>query len=452
VVVVIVIGLSIPYLSFDQIQPSSQSFGKNWSAFVGVILALSGVEAIASLTGVMKLDPGATMEAPKVKRTSAKAIWVVALEVVFGTSLLGWAMVSLPRTPGLELQMKTGWEDMMRFLGEQYATQALGPDVGKVFGVAIGLIVGLLLLSAVNTAITAMIGAFYLMAKDGEMPRSFTKLNSFGVPWLPIAVATILPIIVLVFTTNLMFLADLYAIGVVGAITVNLGSCCTNSRLPLKVYERIIMGITFLILLAVEVSISYTKHDALFFACCVLAGGMALRGWAQARAGFRTITVRKEVAAHASPETTPDLKFTLNSGQAIMVAARGVTPVLHFAADEARLRGSVLYVLYVQEVVVNLPAKLTSQEKARWQDNSQAAKIMYAMLKHGGEIGIQVVPVYVVSDSAPMTILDLSATLGVDYLILGAPHRTGLVKLLKGDVVTEVAKHLPENIHLVIFG
>ena len=33
-----------------------------WVQFVGVILALSGVEAIANLTGVMKLDPDSTPE------------------------------------------------------------------------------------------------------------------------------------------------------------------------------------------------------------------------------------------------------------------------------------------------------------------------------------------------------------------------------------------------------
>ena len=37
-------------------------FLKNWNGFVGVVLALSGVEAIANATGVMKLNPGSTDE------------------------------------------------------------------------------------------------------------------------------------------------------------------------------------------------------------------------------------------------------------------------------------------------------------------------------------------------------------------------------------------------------
>src|SRR6185436_2917699 len=47
IVVVAIIALSFPHLSTGHLEPSHTSFGKNWVAFVGVILALSGVESIA---------------------------------------------------------------------------------------------------------------------------------------------------------------------------------------------------------------------------------------------------------------------------------------------------------------------------------------------------------------------------------------------------------------------
>src|SRR6185503_12905174 len=90
--------LAFPHLSIANLEPTHESFSHNWVAFVGVILALSGVEAVANLTGVMKLDPGATMESPRVGVTARKSILPVAVEVVCGTSLLGWAMLSLPRS------------------------------------------------------------------------------------------------------------------------------------------------------------------------------------------------------------------------------------------------------------------------------------------------------------------------------------------------------------------
>jgi amino acid transporter len=56
-VVVILIALSVPHLSIHHLEGHHGGFVQTWTAFVGVILALSGVEAIANLTGVMTLDP-----------------------------------------------------------------------------------------------------------------------------------------------------------------------------------------------------------------------------------------------------------------------------------------------------------------------------------------------------------------------------------------------------------
>ena len=450
VVVVGIILLSLPHLSVQNLEPSHMSFSKNWVAFVGVILALSGVEAVANLTGVMKLDPGSSMDKPKIGRTSNKSILIVAVEVVFGTALLGWAMLSLPKN--LEAAMRERWEDMLRFLAESYGTMAFGQTFGEVFGLVVGVVIGLLLLSAVNTAVAALIGLLYTTSRDGEMPRGFARLNSHGVPWVPLAIAIIMPSVVVFFANDPESLAGLYAIGVVGAICLNLGSCTLNKALNLPIAERVLMGTTCLMLLAVEITIAKTKPDALFFVICVLVAGLSLRGYSQRRAGLRTLTVSTEIAAAMAPDSMPDFRLNLVPGQSILVAARGLNPVLKFALEEARLRQGTLYVLYVKEIAVNLPGPVSSTEKPRWQDDKSASGIMFRMMSLGRENEVTVVPVYMVSDDPAATILDLSATLGIDLLILGTPHRHALVRLLKGNVVTEVAKNLPENIQLLIFG
>src|SRR5438477_1961324 len=63
VVVVLIAGMSLPHLTLAHLQHSHRSFAANWTSFVTVILALSGVEAIANLTGVMQLDRGSGPEA-----------------------------------------------------------------------------------------------------------------------------------------------------------------------------------------------------------------------------------------------------------------------------------------------------------------------------------------------------------------------------------------------------
>jgi nucleotide-binding universal stress UspA family protein len=284
------------------------------------------------------------------------------------------------------------------------------------------------------------------------MPKTFTRLNTHGVPWQPLVIAAALPVLVVAFSSDLESLASLYAIGVVGAITVNLGSCSFNKKLDLNWRERSVMTVTFIILMAVEITIAKTKPDALFFAVCILVCGLSLRAYSQKRAGLKTLTVSQEVAAAVDHEALANFHPNLSPGQAILVAARGLTPVLRFALEEARLRQATLYVLYVRELAVALPAPLTSIEPPRWQNNLQAAKIMYGAIELGRQNDVNVVPLYATSDNPSSTILDLTATLGIDILILGASHRRTLVSILKGDVVTEVARNLPENIQLVIHG
>ena len=68
-IVVVLLGLlSLPHLgtAVANLQPLHGGFWHSWGGFVGIVLALSGVEAIANTTGVMKLDPGSTDSNPSV--------------------------------------------------------------------------------------------------------------------------------------------------------------------------------------------------------------------------------------------------------------------------------------------------------------------------------------------------------------------------------------------------
>ena len=429
VVVIFLIALSAPHFTPHFLEPRHQSLATVWAQFVGVILALSGAESIANLTGVMKLDPGSTMEHPSVARESVKAITPVAIEVVLGTALLGWAMLSLPSVLGKTLHLTDRGEiaavlgqrseDMLRFIGEQFATATFSPAVGQIFGWIVGIVFFFLLLSAANTAIVAMIG---------------------------------LPVIVLLFAANFTALAGLYAIGVVGAITVNLGSCTFNRTMGFTWYDRLLFGITFVILAFVELTLAHTKVDALQFVLAVLIGGLALRAYTLKLQGLTTLTVTREVAKMVTPDLVTSMRPRLEEGQKIMVAARGITPVLSFAMDEAQLRKATLFVLYVKEVAVYFTAAGTPLGRSKWQDDPEANAIMCSMFKLGSERGINIVPLYAVSQDAAATIVDLAATMGIDFLVIGASQRPAMAKLLRGSVATNVAQHLPESIHLLIFG
>jgi amino acid transporter/nucleotide-binding universal stress UspA family protein len=447
-VVIAIILLSVPHLTIHNLEPLHEDFGKTWTAFVAVILALSGVEAIANLTGTMKPDKGSVIGHPKIGWTSAKAIIPVAIEVSVGTALLGWAMLSLPHALGPEMVLRK--EDMLRFLGEQYGTMNFGAAFGHVFGIIVGLVFAMLLLSAVNTAIAALVGLLFMMSREGDMPRSFSKLNQHGVPLAPLAISVGLPVLVLILTDNFDALAGLYAIGVVGAICVNLGSCVTNLKLPMHWGERALMGLTFLILVAVEMTLAHTKHDALFFVVCVLMVGLGLWAYSQRLSGVRTLTVTKEIADLVRPDVVETLRMPAADTQKILVCVRSLTPVLGFAFDEAELRKAALYILYVREVAVLYPGVAVGT--TNWRDDPAASAILSTATQIGRTRGITTVPVFASTSNVASLIVDTAATLGVDYLILGASHRGSLTNMLRGNVASEVAGSLPDNIHLLIHG
>src|SRR6476646_3819428 len=200
-IVVLTLGLfSIPHLhdAVGHLQPLQGNFWHNWAGFVGIVLALSGVEAIANATGVMKLDPGSTEARPSVRKTSSRAILWVMLEVCVFTALLGLAMHALGglqiangdvNAPGAE-----GVRDyMLRYMGETFVGGALGAGIGHAFGLVVSIVFGLLLLSAVNTAIVDLITSQFLMARDRELPKLFQRLNKWGVPNAATLLATIVP-------------------------------------------------------------------------------------------------------------------------------------------------------------------------------------------------------------------------------------------------------------------
>jgi nucleotide-binding universal stress UspA family protein len=342
-------------------------------------------------------------------------------------------------------------EDMLRFMAEQYATMAFGPLFGQAFGLVVGVVFALLLLSAVNTAVAAQLGLLFMMSREGDMPKSFSKLNSSGVPVAPLAISIALPILILLMTDNFDSLAGLYAIGVVGAIAINLGSSATNLKLEMAIPERTLMVVTALILVAVEITLAYTKHDALFFVVCVLIVGLSLWAYSRRLSGITTLTVSSEVAKIVKPEVIENLRQPVQESQKILVSVRGLTPALSFALDEAELRKAALYVLYVREIAVLYPGA-NSKGRVSWKDDPEANAILSAAIQIGNARNIPTIPLFATATEAASLIVDTAATIGADFLILGASHRSSLAKVLKGNVATQVAASLPDNIQLVIHG
>jgi nucleotide-binding universal stress UspA family protein len=459
-VVILLALFSIPHMgaAVHHLEPLSGGFAKNWKGFVGVVLALSGVEAIANSTGVMKLNPGCSDANPNVSRTSTPAILWVMLEVCIFTAVLSLAMHALPgltidatdvNNPDVNAPGAAGVRDyMLRYMGQMFVGGALGHTAGWWMGWLVSATFGLLLLSAVNTAIVDLIAISFLMSRDGELPPRFQKLNQFGVPLMGLSVATIIPAMLVLTVKDVGGLADLYAVGVVGAIATNLGASSTDRKLSLGNWERTLMFVTFLIMLAIELSLFWYKPSARIFAFTVLTIGLILRGLAaeySQRAKASRIAA-EAIAAAAPPATSTTFTFKTEDaiGPPMMCAIRGAGKTLDLAIELSKQTHSPLYLLFIRTLPV-----LTEQDyKRKWQEDEEARTVFLAAKEKAG--GHPVYPCYAVSDAVAQTIVDITATMGVSYLILGAPERHGLAYLLRGNIITEISDNLPDDIHLLV--
>jgi amino acid transporter/nucleotide-binding universal stress UspA family protein len=453
-IVVVVLGLfSLPHMheAIGHLQPLHGGFWQNWAGFVGIVLALSGVEAIANATGVMKLDPGSSDEHPSVVKTSTPAILWVMIEVCVFTALLGLAMHALGglqivngdvNAPGAH-----GVRDyMLRYMGQVFVGGALGPAFGHAFGFIVSIVFALLLLSAVNTAIVDLIMIQFLMSRDRELPAIFQRLNKWGVPSFGMLLATIVPMLLVIIVKDMSGLADLYAVGVVGAIATNLGATATDRKLSIKPWERTLMFATFIVMFAIEMSLLIDKPNARYFAVTILAVGLILRGLVQERRAKKE-AVPEKLPVEAVPTIPREPAIAVSVGaESILCAIRGTGRTLDFALREARQTGSRLYLLFVREQ----PFMTEQDANRKWQEDSEASTI-FAEAKSKTDADHPPLFCYAVSPSVAETIVDVAATLGASRVIVGAPQRNALINLLRGNVIREVSNSLPEEIDLLVY-
>jgi amino acid transporter/nucleotide-binding universal stress UspA family protein len=511
VLTLILVGFSIPYLGegWRSIQPMHGSPKHQWFTLVNVVLALSGVEAIANMTGIMVQPVG---------RTSKKSIWPVLIEVVGFNILLGIAMLALPatmRAKGLATEAEfrqpaaayveaderiahyrdshPDWDKpagaeayeaeanaavaqaraegrpagfssknedavknkVLRVMGEVY--------VRPWFGAICGIVFGLLLLSAVNTVIGGMMSVSYVMARDKEVPKFFNKLNTFGVPWVGLIPAVAVPVLLLLLFPSLEMLADLYAIGVVGAIAINLTCCTINAKLPVAVWERLCIGAIAAVMIAIELTLAVRKPHALIFAGIILGVGLGARFVtksylpARARKGARPTTAEElarvggaEVVTGPAVEVTelgtPAEQLDMSKPK-VLVATRGGQALIDFATKYTKRLDGLMMVMFVRQINVISMGKAPMMSI---EEDDEARGVFRRAAEVCKKAGVPMVPIYVVSPDVAYAILDHAATYSVESVLMGVSRQASFLRALRGDVLAAVADHLPADIPLLI--
>jgi amino acid transporter/nucleotide-binding universal stress UspA family protein len=412
-----------------------------WRSFVHIVLALSGVEAVANMTGIMK-EP--------VARTSRRTIWPVLIEVAILNLIFGVALNGIPALKPVTIP------DAITHAGatppaevNEYLTTAMNVLAQQTmpgwFALIAAMVFGLLLLSAANTAIGGIISVLYAMARDRELPRGLTRLNYSGVPLIPLAIGASTPIIVLLIERDVKHLADLYAVGVVGAITINVLSCTFNKKLPITRGQRAGMLTLGGILACVELTIIATKLHAAIFAGGVIVAVLVTRHMLHAQKRLEGEPLMEPDTGWITEVDRGPVDLSSDRPR-ILLAARGRFQA-EYAVDLARKRGATLFAIHIRTLRVSDQAP---GQTIRLQDDHDSLEALGTVAMLARTAGVPFVPIYVCSPDIAEEILDYCATFGCDTLIMGKTTRRTFARALSGDIISEVASRLPEGVSLII--
>jgi amino acid transporter len=397
--------------------------GEMWIAFVSIVLALSGVEAIANLTGVMKRP---------VAHTARKAIWVVTAEVAIFNIILAIAMLAI-----FPLDRDAHLNDMLAFLSGHY--------IGNWGEWGVRILGGLLLLSATNTAITDMISVQYLMARDGEVPRFMQKLNRFGVPWIPAVIAASVPAFILIISHDLESLAALYAIGVIGAVAINVSLCSIHPRLR-RLHRKVPMMLLGTILLAIWVTLACTKLHALLFVSIVIAIGLSARAltkWYATRKGPRQSLLHEAILEQITPQALAKPR--------LLVGTYGSEQLAPAALIAAKNTDSTLVICFIREVALSFKYE-GHQTRLTLETDLAAQRTFARYLELAHQADVSILPVYDTGANAPELIAENAAVHACSKVLIGSSRRGMVHQIIKGNFQRQLEALLPPEIHVQVLG
>ncbi len=476
---------SLPYLHHMKIdfpvsdRYSLAAWGDAWVAFTEVVLALSGIEAIANMTGVMVLS---------VRQTSRLAILPVLFEVVVFNFILTAAMNALPDAKLIDIQGHyLGTDDMMNILTLNY--------VGPTFSLIGSVVFGALLLSAVNTAIIDLVAIQYMMGRDGEAPSILCKLNKHGVPGYALGVAMLIPSILLMVFSNLADLAGLYSVGVVSAITINLFCVGFTKRFELLGWEKALLRGVGFVMACILITLLWNKPSARVFSMAVLNMGLCARLFTLLGRSDLLPTTQKQgqllsglgflvigLFTIYAPVGVGALGFFISAGMAVLLMLLGqivsakipekvlMVPLVDLEGDyapkatyllsvskpssliptvveEARARNFGVAIIYVRELAFPLMAVAGNYNL---EEDEEAREIFAQAQEAAHRFGVPLKFIYRAGGSISQQIINDAIEFKVICVFLQIANRSTIAQIIKGNVVANIVEQMPKEIEVVI--
>ena len=203
---------------------------------------------------------------------------------------------------------------------------------------------------------------------------------------------------------------------------------------------------TFLIMVAIEISLFIDKPNARLFALCRPGG----------RAGFRGLPLSgRQNDGQQRPRLLPRCRARC-SRLLVLRSSIAKCPVPPCCAPFEELAGPwTSRLLKPRKPSAALPFICPGtagvgpgDRKRKWMEDEEAS----AIFKYANEKadGIRILPCYAVSDSAADTIVDITATVGASRLIVGAPKERCWSTFCE-ETSSGPSRYLPEEIHFLVY-
>lgn len=409
-------------------------------------LAFSGLESISQLSPAMK-EP--------LKETARKGMRLVVITMLISAPILTTLAIGI-----LPAAVKAA-------NSEHFISELGGTFGGLPLKLAVVIAGSSLLLLAANTAIIGSYHVFLALTANGFMPSTVARRNrTFETPQIAIVIATFVPILViLVSGGSLQVLAGLYAFGLLGAFLLSsLGIDVLRWRdrdRGLRFWAGVFT--TVLVLVAFGVTLGVEKQATAWGSALVICGMLLAVG--TRRKWFADLFYRMPLVAKIVPARIEETEqrfesqeleiFSLAQAEEVrplypsrtMIAIRGPNPGLVSEAirREKGLGGSTLYALYVEErtgLFVGSP---------QWKPKEEGVLALKNAVQAAEAQGMMLVPVWTVSYNAVEGIARAAESLGVDAIFMGVSQRNAIWHLVRGHVLSGLAKRLPQGIRLLIY-
>ena len=320
---------------------------------------------------------------------------------------------------------------MLSYLALVFGSELMGSTAGHIFMQTMNVVVGLILLSAVNTAMNGLISLQYLMASDDELPPAFRKVNKYGVPLVPLIVVSLIPAFLVLSIQKLVLLADLYAVGFVGAIAVNLGATSTDFKLPLSKKERVFMFGVCLIMSAIEITLFIQKPHARYFVLAIMVFGLGLRWLSKELKKRRAPVVPAEPAVVSEEKAGATLCLVKRFGKAIRMAV-----------EESNQKKTTLNIIILREQRV-----ISDRDLRRIASKDPIARKIIHYINEYGDLNL-IQWEYHVTDSFADIAVAYAMKLEASRIIIDAPRSRALT-LIRGNYIKKIRYHLPESVTLI---